>query len=253
METGYYEAFNRDNVLLVDVRKAPILEITETGLRTSDAHYELDVVVPATGFDALTGSFLRLNITGRDGLALEHAWREGPRTYPGIASHGFPNLFMITGPQSASPLSDNVMSIEEHVDFAADAIGKVLDSGLATLKASREAEADWCELVDAIAAHTLIPKANSCLMGSNVPGKPRAPLAYLAGMPMYGQICADVVADDYKGFCRLSCQSASVPLDHGAAGYEELGPYRCLGGVPGLDREPRFCGCVPRSRFCRQI
>jgi cation diffusion facilitator CzcD-associated flavoprotein CzcO len=202
METGYYEAFNRDNVTLVDVRNAPIEEITPTGVRTAKRHYELDVIVLATGFDVMTGPLQALGITGREGTTLENAWRHGPRTYLGITTHGFPNMFMIAGPQGPSPFANNVVCIEEDVEFAADAIKYVLDRGLSTFEASAEAQQEWSDLVDAIAETTLIPKAKTTtwFMGTNIPGKPRASLAFLGGAPMYRQISAEVVADAYRGF-----------------------------------------------------
>jgi cation diffusion facilitator CzcD-associated flavoprotein CzcO len=202
METGYYETFNRDNVTLVDVRNAPIEEITPTGVRTAGSHYELDVIVLATGFDVMTGPLQALGITGRDGATLQNVWQHGPCTYLGITTHGFPNMFMIAGPQGPAPFANNVVCIEENVEFAADAIKYALDRGLSTFEASAEAQQQWSELVDGIAQTTLIPKAmtTTWFMGTNIPGKPRAPLVFLGGAPMYRQICAEVVADAYRGF-----------------------------------------------------
>ncbi|MGY4647820.1 flavin-containing monooxygenase [Mycobacterium sp. URHB0021] len=202
METGYYETFNRDNVTLVTVRDAPIEEITTAGVRTAKRLYELDVIVLATGFDVATGPLLRLNITGRGGLTLQDAWRDGPRTYLSIASHGFPNLFTILGPQGPAPMANNVMCIEEHVEFAANAIEHVLDRELSTFEATADAQQQWTEQVNAIAEMTLIPKAKTStwFMGTNIPGKPRASVAFLAGAPTYRQICADVVLNGYRGF-----------------------------------------------------
>jgi cation diffusion facilitator CzcD-associated flavoprotein CzcO len=202
METGYYETFNRGNVTLVNVRDAPITEITPTGVRTADSSYELDVIVLATGFDVGTGPLLRLNISGRDGLTLRDAWRGGPRTYLGIASHGFPNLFMILGPQGPAPMANNVMCIEDHVEFTAGAIEYVLGRGLSAFEATAGAQQQWTEQVNAIAEMTLVPKAktNTWFMGTNIPGKPRASLAFLGGVPTYRQISADVVANAYRGF-----------------------------------------------------
>jgi cation diffusion facilitator CzcD-associated flavoprotein CzcO len=200
METGYYETFNRGNVALVDVRKAPIEEITETGLRTSVRHYDLDVLVLATGFDVGTGPILRLNVKGRSDFTLAQTWVDGPRTYLGLASHGFPNFFMIAGPQSPTPLANNFMLIEEQVEFVADVMKHMRDSQHSTFEASAESEYDWCQQVDAIAAHTLIPKADSWMMGTNIPGKARAPIGFFGGAPLYRQICAEVAAKGYRGF-----------------------------------------------------
>jgi cation diffusion facilitator CzcD-associated flavoprotein CzcO len=200
METCYYETFNRNNVTLVDVRRAPIKEVTETGVRTVENVYDLDVIVLALGFDSFTGALLHLGITGRNGLSLEEAWGKGPRTYLGLASHGFPNLFMIAGPQSPAPLTNGFMAVEEHVEFISGAIAHTFTRGLSTIEPSAAAQQQWCEQVDAIAEATLIVKVNSWMMGTNIPGKPRAVLAFLAGAPAYRQICADVVANAYRGF-----------------------------------------------------
>lgn len=202
METGYYETFNRHNVTLVSVRDATIEEITADGVRTTDKQYDLDVIVLATGFDVSTGPLLRLNITWRDGLTLQDAWHDGPHTYLSVASHGFPNLFMVLGPQGPGPTSNNVMCIEELVEFTSDAIEHVLDRGLSTFEATAGAQQQWTEKVHAIADMALVSTATTTtwFMGTNIPGKPRAPIGFLAGAQVFRQICVDVVANQYRGF-----------------------------------------------------
>jgi cation diffusion facilitator CzcD-associated flavoprotein CzcO len=201
METNYYETFNRDDVTLVDVRANPIAEITPTSVRTQDGtEYTLDVIVTAMGFDAFTGALLEMGVVGRDGLSLAEKWSAGPLTYLGIAAHGFPNLFMITGPQSAVALYNNPSAIEDHVEFASDAILYALEHGVTEIEPSAEAERDWVALVKQLADASLFPRANSWYMGANIPGKPRSPAMYLGGAPAYRAICADVADNAYQGF-----------------------------------------------------
>jgi cyclohexanone monooxygenase len=158
------------------------------------------VLILAMGFDAFTGALLAMNPTGRDGVTLAEKWNEGPRTLLGIASEGFPNLFMITGPQSAVALYNNPLAIEDHVEFAADAIGHVLERGLSTIEPSVEAESDWVRMINEMADMTLFPRAESWYMGANIPGKPRGLLTFVGGAPAYRAICAEVVENDYRGF-----------------------------------------------------
>ena len=207
METNYYETYNRDDVTLVDVRSTPIERVTETGVRVGDTEYELDVLITAMGFDAFTGALLDMNVRGRDGLTLNEKWAEGPRTYLGIASAGFPNFFMITGPQSAVALYNNPSAIEDHVEFASDAIRHTLDLGRDTIEAGVDAEDDWVDSIKKVADSSLFPRARSWYMGANIQGKPLSPMLYLGGAPAYRQICADVVADGYRGFELASAQA----------------------------------------------
>ena len=200
LETDYFVTFNRDNVTLVDVRTAPIEEITATGIRTGGKDYELDVVVLATGFDAISGPLFNLGIVGRGGVKLAEQWKDGPRTWLGIASAGFPNLFTITGPTSAIVLYNNPLAIEDHVDFAVDAIKHVLAVGATTIEATEAAEQAWHKQVDGILHTTLLPKANSWYMGANVPGKPRSVFIFAGGAPLYRAMVADVIANGYAGF-----------------------------------------------------
>jgi cyclohexanone monooxygenase len=199
--TDYYETYNRDNVTLVDVRRAPIAEITQTGLRTHAAHYELDALVFATGFDAMTGALLEIDVRGRDGRPLKATWAEGPRTYLGLAVHGFPNMFIVTGPGSPSVISNMVTSIEQHVEWIADCIG-ALDSSGETIEATREAQEEWVAHVGEVAHRTLYPKASSWYVGANIAGKPRVFMPYVGGVGSYRKICDEVADAGYRGFER---------------------------------------------------
>jgi cyclohexanone monooxygenase len=200
LDSNYYETFNRDNVTLVDVRSHSIQEITPSGLRTSAADYELDVIVFATGFDAMTGPLVRMNITGRDGLALEKKWEAGPRTYLGLTVAGFPNLFTITGPGSPSVLASMITAIEQHVDLIADTIVHLDEAGLETIEATTEAEEAWGDHVNELAESTLYKYANSWYLGANIPGKPRVFMPYTGGFNVYAARCDQVVANNYEGF-----------------------------------------------------
>jgi cation diffusion facilitator CzcD-associated flavoprotein CzcO len=209
VESTYYDTFNRSNVSLVDVAESPIVSLTPGGLRTTDAEFEFDVVILATGFDAMTGPALRMGIVGRDSMPLLEKWADGPRTYLGLQVNGFPNFFLITGPQSPSVLYNMPLAIEDHVDFIADAITYMRENGLGTIEPTAEAEAGWGEQTNAIAEQTLLPGTDSWWMSANVPGKPRACMLFLAGANVYRQICADVVAGGYHGF---SFESAKAGL-----------------------------------------
>jgi cyclohexanone monooxygenase len=200
LDIGYYETYNRDNVTLVDVRGAPIEEITPTGLRTSNAHYDLDVLIIATGFDAITGALMRIDIRGRDGLALKEKWANGPRTYLGFATAGFPNLFIMNGPSSPAPLTNFYVSIEHGVKWIADCISHQRQHGLSVIEATPAAEDKWMQHVHKVADKTLFPTANSWLMGANIPGKPRQMMVYVAGFPAYVERCDTAAADGYAGF-----------------------------------------------------
>ena len=198
-DSGYYETFNRPNVTLVDVGASPIEAITPHGLRTKSAEYALDCLVFATGFDAMTGALLAIDLRGRGGRTLREKWSEGPRTYLGLGTAGFPNLFLITGPGSPSVLSNMVPSIEQHVDWIAGCIGYLREHGVARIEATEEAEAAWVAHVNEVANTTLYPSCNSWYLGANVPGKPRVFMPYL-GFPPYVRKCNEVAAKGYEGF-----------------------------------------------------
>jgi len=200
LDTGYFDTYNRDNVHLVNLHRTPIVEVTENGIRTSDRDYEFDVIVYATGFDAMTGALTRVDFRGKDGVSLKDEWEAGPRTYLGLASAGFPNLFMITGPGSPSVLTNMIMSIEQHVDWVTDAIVHLNEAGLNAIEPTRQAQDDWVDHVNEIASFTLFPKANSWYMGANVPGKTRVFMPYAGGLDVYRVKCDEVAANDYEGF-----------------------------------------------------
>jgi cation diffusion facilitator CzcD-associated flavoprotein CzcO len=201
IDTNYFETFNRDNVTLVDVKAAPIERIEPEGVRTSDAQYPLDIIVFATGFDAMTGPMLRMNITGRGGTTLAEAWEGGPRTYLGLQIAGFPNLFTMTGPGSPSVLCNMPVPIEQHAEWIADCIAHMRAHGLERIEATQEAVASWVEQVNTAADATLLPLARSSwYLGANVPGKPRVFMPYAGGMARYRTICAGVAANNYEGF-----------------------------------------------------
>jgi cyclohexanone monooxygenase len=200
IDSDYYAAFNRPNVSLVDIKSTGIDEILPNAVRAGGTDYEIDALVLATGFDAMTGSVAKIDIVGRDGRMLNQKWAEGPRTYLGLMSAGFPNLFVITGPGSPSVLSNMIVSIEQHVDWIADCLGYMRGRGLAAVEAEREAEDKWVAHVNEVASGTLYPQANSWYMGANVPGKPRIFMPYIGGVGPYRQICNEVAAKGYEGF-----------------------------------------------------
>ena len=202
VDTDYFKTFNQPHVRLVNLRQTPIETITAHGVRTSDAHFDLDALVYATGFDALTGPLNRIDIRGRDGVALRSAWKDGPRTYLGLAVHGFPNLFTITGPGSPSVLSNMVVAIEQHGDLIIDCMNAQRRDGYDLIEADAKAEAAWGEHVNDVANETLFPQANSWYMGANIPGKPRVFLPYVGGLGTYIEACETIVADDFRGFVR---------------------------------------------------
>ncbi|BCJ50412.1 hypothetical protein Asp14428_18870 [Actinoplanes sp. NBRC 14428] len=200
LDTGYYETYNLPHVHLVNLQRTPLVEVTEKGIRTAGREYEFDAIVYATGFDAMTGALTNVDIRGRDGLSLKETWNAGPRTYLGIGSAGFPNLFMITGPGSPSVLSNMVVSIEQHVDWVVDAITHLDAQGLRVIEPAQEAQDAWVAHVNEIAGYTLYPKANSWYMGANVPGKPRVFMPYAGGVGAYRKKCDEVAAKGYEGF-----------------------------------------------------
>jgi cyclohexanone monooxygenase len=200
VDTEYFAAYNRPNVKLVDVRAEPIAGITPDGVRAGETEYKLDAIVFATGFDAMTGALSRIDIRGVDGLALRDEWAAGPRTYLGLMSAGFPNLFMITGPGSPSVLSNMIVSIEQHVGWVTDCIAHLQTRQLSRIEPTRAAQDEWVAHVNEVADRTLYPHANSWYMGANVPGKPRVFMPYIGGVGVYREKCAEVAAKGYEGF-----------------------------------------------------
>ena len=200
IDTNYYETYNRDNVDLVDIRHAPIEEITASGIRTRDGEYELDVIVFATGYDGMTGAFNRIDIRGRGGVALREKWAEGPKAYLGLSPAGFPNMFMITGPGSPSVLSNMPPTIEQHVEFVSDFLAYMREHGVESAEADAEAEAAWVDHVNETASRTLYMLADSWYLGANIPGKPRVFMPYAGGLGVYRQKCDEVAAAGYEGY-----------------------------------------------------
>ncbi|HEX5613147.1 MAG TPA: NAD(P)/FAD-dependent oxidoreductase [Burkholderiales bacterium] len=199
IDSGYYETFNRPNVQLVDVSHAPVERITPRGLRTGGRDYELDCIVFATGFDAMTGALMAIDIRGRNGLALRDKWRDGPRNYLGLGIAGFPNLFTVSGPGSPSVLTNMLVSIEQHVNWIADCIAYLRASGRSSIEARVAAEDAWVAHVNSVADRTVYPLCNSWYLGANVPGKPRVFMPLL-GFPQYVVKCDEVAARGYEGF-----------------------------------------------------
>jgi cation diffusion facilitator CzcD-associated flavoprotein CzcO len=207
LDTDYYESFNRDNVQLVDLRRTPLLQVRAEGVETTEALYPVDVLVLATGFDAMTGALTRIDIRGRDGVSLRQKWMDGPRTFLGLAVAGFPNMFTITGPQSPSVLSNMMVSIEQHVEWIVSCLDYLRQAGHETIEATPEAEEEWGQHVAEVAGLTLYPRAASWYMGANVPNKPRVFLPYIGGMQAYTQRCEEVAASGYRGFALGSVTS----------------------------------------------
>ncbi|CAF3538199.1 unnamed protein product [Rotaria sp. Silwood1] len=200
VDTDYYETYNRDNVTLVDLRKENIEEITPIGLKTKSTMYEVDNIVFATGFDAMTGALCSIDIQGRSGRTIKEKWAAGPRTYLGIMTADFPNLFIITGPGSPSVLSNMAVSIEHHVEWVAKCLDYLRKHDFDSIEATIEAEDAWVNHVNEVANATLFPLANSWYMGANIPGKPRVFMPYVGGIVSYQQKCKDVATHDYEGF-----------------------------------------------------
>ncbi|MFV0457410.1 MAG: flavin-containing monooxygenase [Actinomycetales bacterium] len=254
LETDYYEAYNRPTTTLVDVKTNPIAEVTRTGVRLADGtHHEFDVLVLATGFDACTGPLLAMNVTGRGGLALTDAWAQGPQTYLGLTVAGFPNLFIITGPQSPSVLYNMPLAIEDHVDLIGDLLSYMAGKGHRVVEATEQAQDQWVCETNALAEMTLLPEAaTTWYMGANIPGKPRRVLVYLGGAPRYRAICDNVQRNDYRGFvfaqttAELAESSSSPALDpslmflvealrkQGFAGFRDAGVEGARAAVDGF-------------------
>ena len=200
VDTDYYATYNRSNVQLIDVSSKPIERITPQGILHDGTEYEFDAIVFATGFDAMTGALANIKIIGKDHSLLTEKWRDGPQTYLGLASNGFPNMFMITGPGSPSVLTNMLPSIEQHVNFIAGCISHVVDNGLSAIEPDRKAEEDWGLHVNEVADLSLRSTCASWYVGANVPGKPRVFSPYIGGFPKYVERCEQVVGNNYEGF-----------------------------------------------------
>lgn len=199
-DDNYFQTFNRANVSLVNLRATPIERIDPSGIDTTDAHYDVDALVLATGFDAMTGSVQKLNVVGRGGRTLNEAWAEGPATYLGLGVPGFPNVFNIAGPGAPSVLANMVLHSELHLNWVADAIAYLDAHGAPAIEAREDAAAEWVAECTRRAAGTLMPQANSWYLGANIPGKPRVFMPFVGGFGVYGEIIAEVAAAGYKGF-----------------------------------------------------
>ncbi|BDE60981.1 NAD(P)-binding domain-containing protein [Rhodococcus hoagii] len=202
-DSGYYETYNRDNVELVNLKATPIVGMDAAGVNTTEAHYDLDAIVLATGFDAMTGSLDKLDIVGRGGQSLKEKWAAGPETYLGLGIDGFPNFFNLTGPGSPSVLANMVLHSELHVDWVADAIAYLDDRGAAAIEGTPESVADWVEECRTRAEASLLNTANSWYLGANIPGRPRVFMPFLGGFAGYRQIITEVADSGYKGFAIL--------------------------------------------------
>lgn len=205
-DTNYFQTFNKPHVKLVSVRKTPIVSIDASGINTSDTHYDLDAIVLATGFDAMTGALAKIDIVGRDGKTLRDDWGDGPRTYLGLCVDGFPNLFLVSGPGAPAVLANMVLHAEAHINWIADAITHLDEYGYNALEATPEAVDNWVAELNRRAEATLFTKANSWYMGANVPGKPRVFMLFLGGFAAYLDICTEVATAGYKGFSLLRAQ-----------------------------------------------
>ena len=211
VDSSYYETYNRAHVELVDVSRTPIERFTRTGLVVDGREYALDAVVCATGFAAMTGSFDRIAISGRDGLMLKQKWAAGPRTYLGLSTAGFPNFFMITGPGSPSVLASMIQAIEQHVDWMTDCVAHMRDVGALTIEPMPDHEDAWVEHVNEVAKQSLRSTCSSWYVGANIPGRPRVFMPYIGGFPIYVEKCNDVASNGYEGFVLEGAEMRSEP------------------------------------------
>ncbi|WP_325167581.1 flavin-containing monooxygenase [Lysinibacillus fusiformis] len=211
LDSDYFETYNRDNVLLVDVKESPILEITETGIQTASNHFELDIIIFATGYDSMTGPLFKIDIRGRNGVTLKDKWENGAsvQTYLGLATASFPNLFMITGPESPSVLVNMPIAIEQHVEWIAQCIDYLREHDIDVMETNAEAEQAWSKHCREIANETLYVKGDSWYTGANIAGKPRSFLIYLGGFDYYTKRCQEVAQNNYEGFQLLKLKSIS--------------------------------------------
>jgi cation diffusion facilitator CzcD-associated flavoprotein CzcO len=203
LESGYYEVFNQPNVELIDLRETPIERITTKGIKTSDAEREFDIIVFATGFDAITGAFDRIDIAGRGGVRLKDKWADGPRTYLGLQVHGFPNMLTLVGPHNAATFCNLPRCIEQNVDWISELLRSMRERHLTRVEATASAEAEWTAHVHETAARLLLMQVDSWMTGvnKNVPGRQkRTFMAYAGGAPKYRQKCDEVAASAYEGF-----------------------------------------------------
>ncbi|WP_141904997.1 NAD(P)/FAD-dependent oxidoreductase [Lysinibacillus sp. Y5S-8] len=211
LDSDYFEAYNRENVVLVDVKESPIKKITETGIQTTDEHYDLDSIIFATGYDGMTGPLFKIDIRGRNGETLKEKWEDGAsvQTYLGLTTAGFPNLFMITGPESPSVLVNMPIAIEQHVEWIAQCIDYLREHNIDLVEPNKEAEEAWSKHCREIANTTLYVKGDSWYTGANIEGKPRSFLIYLGGFDYYTKHCHEVAQNNYEGFKLMRLKSIS--------------------------------------------
>ena len=201
LNTNYYETFNKDNVELIDISSDTIKEITENGIKTKKNNYEFDIIVLATGYDAITGALLSIDLVGKNNIKLKELWKNGPLTYLGIQIPGFPNFFTITGPGSPSVLTNVPMAIEQHVEFITDCISHMEKNNFRSIETNNKNSLKWRERIDKAVSETLIPESKSSwLYGGNIEGKARVFMPYPSGLPTYKKICDDIVLKNYEGF-----------------------------------------------------
>jgi cation diffusion facilitator CzcD-associated flavoprotein CzcO/acetyl esterase/lipase len=215
LDTNYYATYNRPNVTLVNLRQEPITKIVASGIDTGKRHFDLDVIVFATGFDAMTGAILAVHpITGRGGRSLSQVWANGPQSYLGLTVAGFPNLFMITGPGSPSVLSNMAVSIEQHVDWVVDRLIAMREAGFTAIEATETAQAGWARHMADCSMLTLHRLANTWYTGANVPGKAQGVMPYTGGLGPYRSICNEVASRGMLGF-RLSGPTVAAQCNDG--------------------------------------
>ena len=201
IDSHYFETFNRDNINLIDLRSDPILQINQKGIQTKKNHFDLDIIVFATGYDAMTGPLLNMNIAGKQNFKLDDCWKEGPKSFLGLQIPGFPNLFTITGPGSPSVLTNMPMAIEQHVEWIRDCISYVNNKNYSRIEADQKSSKEWGDEVNAVANKTLLPTVkHSWYLGANIPGKPQVFMPYAGGLPKYTEVCNEVKNNNYKGF-----------------------------------------------------
>jgi cation diffusion facilitator CzcD-associated flavoprotein CzcO len=213
LDTDYFETFNESHVHLVDISDAPIEEIIPTGLRAGGVEYELDVIVFATGFDAFTGSFLRIGITGRDGVRLADRWKDGPTAYLGLSIAGFPNLLTVNGPCNPAVLTNVPATIEHDVDWISDCIEYAERHGITAIEPTEQAEREWVRHTAELVDGTMYMKANSWWLGANIPGKPRVFMAFVGGLNRFRKRCAEIAEAGYEGFELTAWDSSNEPAE----------------------------------------
>jgi cation diffusion facilitator CzcD-associated flavoprotein CzcO len=204
LDTNYFQTYNRDNVTLVDVKDHPIDEITEKGIITNGIEYELDCIIFATGYDAMTGALTRIDIRGRNRATVKETWKDGPQAFMGMAVNGFPNMFTICGPGSPSVLSNVITHIEQNVEWISDCMSHMRDNGKNCIEVTRESEMEWSAHVAELGDASLFAQCNSWYVGANIPGKPRVFLAYAGGFPAYTDKCDDIASNGYAEFNQVS-------------------------------------------------